>query len=105
MENEALEEIERQLTGLHPSAAPGALRAAVLAGVQRELRGARWDRRLARAAAVLLVLGVVLNVSIGVYSMNSRDTSQLQRGSRGNRCGPATGDTARDSEPTQRITQ
>ncbi|HEX2477497.1 MAG TPA: hypothetical protein VHK01_22260 [Lacipirellulaceae bacterium] len=76
MENESLEQIERQLIGLHPSAAPGALRAAVLAGVHRELQGARWDRRLARATAVLLVLGVALNVSIGVHSVNSRDTNQ-----------------------------
>ena len=39
----------------------GRLAPAVLSDVERELRAARWDRRLARAAVVLLVVGVGLN--------------------------------------------
>jgi hypothetical protein len=34
--------------------------------VHRELRAGRWDRRLARVAAVLLVVGVGMNVAIGM---------------------------------------
>jgi hypothetical protein len=76
MESESLEQIERQLAALQPSGAPRELRTAVLARVDRELRAGRWDRRLARAAVVLLVVGVGLNASVGLRSMNSRDTRQ-----------------------------
>jgi len=39
------------------------LREQVLRQTQRELRAARWDRRLGRVAAVLLLVGVALNAS------------------------------------------
>ena len=55
--------------------APPELRGAVLRDVQRELRASHWDRRLARVAAVLLVVGVGLNVSIGMKSV--RDNANL----------------------------
>ena len=42
---------------------PAELRGAVLRDVQRELRSARSDRRLARTAAALLVVGVGLNAA------------------------------------------
>jgi hypothetical protein len=65
-----LEQIERQVAGVAPEGAPPALRAAVLADVHRELRAARWDRRLARAAALLLVVGVGMNLAAGLQSEN-----------------------------------
>ena len=73
MDSESLEQVERQLAGFRPSAAPAELRASVLAEMQRELRAARWDRRLARAAAVLLVVGIGLNLAIGISSSGSSD--------------------------------
>ncbi|HEY3392829.1 MAG TPA: hypothetical protein VGK58_08985 [Lacipirellulaceae bacterium] len=75
MNDESLDYIERQLR-FGVLGAPPALRAAVLAGIRRELRAARWDRRMARAAAVLLIVGIGLNVSIGVHSLNRQDTRQ-----------------------------
>jgi hypothetical protein len=74
--SESLEQIERQLAGIKPGGAPCELRSAVLDGVRRELRAARWDRRLARVAAVLLVVGVGLNASIGLHTRNSRETGR-----------------------------
>ena len=68
MSGENVEHIEQQLAGLKPAGAPRALRAAVLADVQRELRASRWDRRLVRAAAVLLIIGVGMNAAIGFRS-------------------------------------
>jgi hypothetical protein len=70
MSDQSFQHIEQQLAALRPAGAPRELRAAVLAGVHRELRSSRWDRRLARMAAVLLIVGVGLNVSIGVKSLN-----------------------------------
>jgi hypothetical protein len=75
MNHESLDYVERQLN-VGVLGAPPALRAAVLAGIRRELRAGRWDRRLGRAAAVLLVFGVGLNASIGLRSMNARDARQ-----------------------------
>jgi len=64
MDDEPIEELERQLTATPTPLAPVGLRAAVLHDVHRELRAARWDRRLARAAVVLLVVGVGLNAAM-----------------------------------------
>lgn len=64
MDQEWLDELERQLSATSPPGAPRELRRAVLADVERELRAARWDRRLARAAAILLVVGVGLNAAL-----------------------------------------
>jgi hypothetical protein len=50
--------LEDQLARCTPAGAPTELRGVVRTQVQRELRAARWDRRLSRAASVLLVLGV-----------------------------------------------
>jgi hypothetical protein len=65
MSEEAFEQIERQIAAIDGLGSPRELRAAVLASVNRELRAARWDRRLGRMAAVLLVVGIGLNVAIG----------------------------------------
>jgi hypothetical protein len=64
MSDESFEFLERRLAATGVQGAPGGLRGAVLGDVQRELRAARWDRRLARAAVLLLVVGVGLNVAI-----------------------------------------
>jgi hypothetical protein len=48
-----------------PQGSPGKVRDAVLTGVRRELAASRWDRRLGRLAAVLLIIGVGMNVAIG----------------------------------------
>ncbi len=76
MNDDSLEVIERQLTAVLPSGAPPELRGAVLTDVQHELRAARWDRRLVRAAVVLLVVGVGLNVAVGLRTAGPRIGSQ-----------------------------
>jgi hypothetical protein len=76
MSNESLEQIERQMAGLEPTNAPPELRAVVLQDVQRELRAARRDRRLTRAAAVLFIAGVMLNLSIGLRPAGSQAANQ-----------------------------
>lgn len=65
MNEEMSELVEGQLAAFLRPAAPPALRAAVLSDVERELRAARWDRRLGRAAVGLLLIGLGLNVSAG----------------------------------------
>jgi hypothetical protein len=64
MNDDLLAELEQQLSQVNPAGAPAQLRAAVLSDVSGELRAARWDRRLARAAVVLLVVGVGLNAAL-----------------------------------------
>jgi hypothetical protein len=64
MDDPALEPIERQLTSMPLANAPAKLRGELLAGVHRQLAAQRWDRRLGRAAIVLLVVGVGLNAAI-----------------------------------------
>lgn len=58
--NDPLIQIEQRLASTSANAPPE-LRAMVLAGVNRELKSSQWDRRLARAAALLLTMGVALN--------------------------------------------
>lgn len=65
MNDETCELVEGQLAVVQRTAAPPALRAVVLADVERELRAARWDRRLGRAAVGLLLFGLGLNISAG----------------------------------------
>lgn len=75
MNDETCELVEGQLAAFQRPAAPPALRAVVLADVERELRAARWDRRLGRVAVGLLVIGLGLNFSAGWQfsgSMNGR---------------------------------
>jgi len=64
MNDDSLAELEQQLAQAHAAGAPSQLRAAVLSDVSNELRAARWDRRLARAAVILLTVGVVLNAAL-----------------------------------------
>jgi hypothetical protein len=66
MNEHEFQEIERQLRLTAPADAAPELRGAVLAQMQRELAAARWDRRLGRLAAVLLVAGVGLNAAMGL---------------------------------------
>jgi hypothetical protein len=69
MNDKSLEPVEMQLSGLRPVGAPRELRGAVLADVRRELRASRWDRRLARAAAILLIVGVGMNGAMVMQSI------------------------------------
>jgi hypothetical protein len=64
MDDPALELIERQLAHIPLAGAPAKLRGEALAGVHRHLAAQRWDRRLGRAAAAVLVIGIGLNVAI-----------------------------------------
>jgi len=66
MNNDPLEPLEQQLAQSRQSKAPEAMRTPVLAAVHRELAAQRWERRLARAAAVLLVAGIALNWTVGL---------------------------------------
>jgi hypothetical protein len=78
MNDDSFDMIEQQIAGAHALGAPQELRAAVLGGVERELRAARWDRRLARAAVVLLVVGVGLNVAAVQFSRGAGGTARPQ---------------------------
>jgi hypothetical protein len=62
--NDDDQELEQRLARAMPHGAPAGLRDATLAQVQRELRAGRWDRRLGRLAAAILVAGVALNVGL-----------------------------------------
>jgi hypothetical protein len=73
MSDESLEQVEQQIASVRHSGLPAELRGAVLGGVERELRASRWDRRLARAAAVLLVFGVGMNAALGLQSYGKGD--------------------------------
>ncbi|RIK85912.1 MAG: hypothetical protein DCC67_03330 [Planctomycetota bacterium] len=64
--DEPLSQLERQLAAAATHQAPPELRTAVLASVSRELRASRWDRRLARTAAVLMTAGIALNAAMVV---------------------------------------
>jgi hypothetical protein len=72
MDGDSLNMIERQIAELRAPNAPEELRAVVLGGVEKELRAARWDRLLARAAAAMLFVGVGLNAATTWYSGRTR---------------------------------
>jgi hypothetical protein len=71
MDTNNFEELEHRLAGQSMAPPPAALRSAVLTDVHRELAAARWDRHLARAAAVLLAVGVGMNLTVGLQSSGS----------------------------------
>lgn len=68
MNDDHLEHVERQIAAGGLPGAPSLLRAKVLADAQRELRAARWDQRLGRAAVLALVLGAGINAAIAIES-------------------------------------
>src|SRR4051812_42070234 len=68
MNDKIFEDIERQIVAANVPDLPAELRGKVLADMQCELRAARWDRRLARIVAAVLVVGVGLNVLNGMRS-------------------------------------
>ena len=65
MNDEWLDQVEQHLAKQRPRGAPAELRSVVLARTRRELASAKWDGRLWRAAAVLLVTGIGLNALVG----------------------------------------
>ncbi len=54
--------VEQQLASLQPCVSANDLRSATLGQVRRELRAARWDRRLGRTAMLLLAVGIGMSV-------------------------------------------
>ena len=81
MSDETLEQFERQIGSMPILGSPMELRGTVLDNVQRELRASRWDRRLARAAVLLLAIGVGMNAAIGLQS-DGADKGGLTHGQR-----------------------
>ncbi len=75
MNQDPLDELERLLASAPHPGAPANLRGGVLSSVERELRAARWDRRLARAAVVLLAVGVGMNVSLVLIESRTQSSS------------------------------
>lgn len=65
MSDESVEQVGCHIASMRLVGSPIELRAAVLGNIRRELRAACWDRRMARAATVLLGLGIGLNAAIG----------------------------------------
>jgi hypothetical protein len=80
MDDLTFENFECQLADVSLPRIPSELRGAVLADVHRELTAARWDRRLARAAAVLLTVGVGMNVAMGLQFGDSSNASRQVAG-------------------------
>lgn len=78
MNDESLDQIERQIAAAGTEGSPRELRGKVLADVERELRAARWDRRLARAAVWLFVMGVGMNAALGLRSDGSAGRRLLE---------------------------
>ncbi len=64
MNEESSEHLEQQLARIQPSGVPQELRATVMMAVHRQLIAQRWDRRLVRVAAALLVTGIALNWTV-----------------------------------------
>jgi len=75
MDDQSLAELERRLGQRSGVEAPDALRALTLSQVERELRAARWDRRLGRVAASLVLTGIGLNAGVGLSSEHSTSSS------------------------------
>ena len=74
MDDNQLKLLEQRL-GQGSSPAPAALRDEVLAAARRELRAQRWDRRFSRAAVLLVVAGVGLNVGAGLLGESTASLS------------------------------
>lgn len=77
-DNESFNEFESQLATAGRPGAPAELRDVVLKNVERELRAVRWDRRLMRAAAILLAVGIGLN-AFQVLAPTESTTSRNQQ--------------------------
>lgn len=71
--------VEQKLENALASSVPPNLRDIVLRQVRRELAAARWDRRLGRAAAALLVVGIGLNALMAI-GVGANRTNFSQRG-------------------------
>lgn len=72
--------LERQLAKQQIVSVPSEFRIRVLAGVHDELAAAKWDRRLARAAVILLAIGVGINAIVGLQADRPAGGSQVAGG-------------------------
>jgi hypothetical protein len=72
--------LERQLFKVRMGSPPGELRGRVLAKVHDELSAGRWERRFARAAVILLAIGVGINAVVGLRVDRPHDGSQVAGG-------------------------
>jgi hypothetical protein len=72
-----LENVERQLAERQLPSAPAELRIAVLSDMRRELAAARRDRWLGRAAGLMLLVGVGMNLAIGLRATRSMQANAL----------------------------
>ena len=61
MNDDATDSLEQHILGALPSRLPAELRNIVLAKVSRQLTAAKWERRLGRTAAALIIVGIGLN--------------------------------------------
>lgn len=74
MDSDDFDHIERRVSEVCGDYLPQELRAVVLGNVRRELRAGRWDRRLARAAVLLVGLGVGVNAAAVFHADGARDS-------------------------------
>jgi hypothetical protein len=78
MSSQQFDDFEKTLAAMHPAGAPAELRQAVLTDTCRELRAARWDRRLMRTAVLLLIVGVGLNAVLAFPDAKPREAGRGQ---------------------------
>ncbi len=70
MDIEPIDPLEHTLAQSPPSGAPVTLRGPILAAMQRELAAQRRDWRIGQIAVALVVLGIGLNIVVGLQSMS-----------------------------------
>ncbi|HEY2882435.1 MAG TPA: hypothetical protein VGJ15_08380 [Pirellulales bacterium] len=70
MDNEPVHSLEQPFAQLPQPKAPAKLRGPVLAAMHRELAAQRWERRFGQIAIALVIIGVGLNVIVGVRGVS-----------------------------------
>jgi len=72
-------DVEQELLRTAPRRAPAEMRTTVLDQVNRELRSARWDRRLAQVAAALTIVAVGLTGAVGWQAHHEQVLAERER--------------------------